>query len=96
MFPNKQKEVWLNLLNKYDLTAINFHFLLFARFGATPKVLIASVVGYFLGKVSYMDTCREKFLTQVPNSNISIAIRKARGEEVFYEVTSWPWFISKK
>jgi hypothetical protein len=62
---------------------------LFTRFGATPKVLIASVVGYFLGKVSYMDTCREKFLTQVPNSNISIAIRKARGEEVFFEVNSF-------
>jgi hypothetical protein len=56
--------------------------LLFSRFGATPKMIGAAAVGYFMGKVSYMDTCREKFLMQIPNSNISMAIRKARGEVV--------------
>jgi len=46
----------------------------------------AAIVGYFFGKVSYMETCRQKFLTELPNSNIAMAIRKARGEESFYEV----------
>ena len=57
-----------------------------SRFGATPKMIGAAAFGYFLGKVSYMDACREKFLTQLPNSNISLAIRKARGEDIIFEV----------
>ena len=51
-----------------------------------PKMVGSALIGYFFGKVSYMETCREKFLTQLPNSNITIAIRKAKGEEVYYEV----------
>jgi hypothetical protein len=76
-------------------TTYKFNFRLFiTRFGATPKVLIASVVGYFIGKVSYMETCREKFLTQAPNSTIAIAIRKSRGEEVFFEVNPFELLTS--
>jgi hypothetical protein len=45
------------------------------------------IAGYLFGKASYMEPCRDKFLTQIPNSNISIAIRRARGEEVYFEVS---------
>jgi hypothetical protein len=53
----------------------------------------AAIVGYFFGKVSYMETCRQKFLTELPNSNIAMAIRKARGEESFYEVRKQPYSL---
>lgn len=31
--------------------------------------------GYLIGKVSYAPTCRQKILTQIPNSNLAHAIR---------------------
>ncbi|KAG9334126.1 hypothetical protein JZ751_009096, partial [Albula glossodonta] len=31
------------------------------RFGPFPKLAVAGILGYMLGKVSYMRTCREKF-----------------------------------
>lgn len=33
--------------------------------------------GYIIGKVSYAPTCRNKILTQIPNSNLAYAIRGA-------------------
>jgi hypothetical protein len=39
----------------------------------------ASILGYFVGKFSYADTCADKFLVEAPNSNIAQAIRKRRG-----------------
>jgi hypothetical protein len=39
----------------------------------------ASILGYFVGKFSYADTCADKFLVEAPHSNIAQAIRKRRG-----------------
>ncbi len=39
----------------------------------------ASILGYFVGKFSYADTCADKFLVEAPNSNIAQAIRRRRG-----------------
>ena len=37
------------------------------------------VVGYFLGKFTYAETCADKFLTEAPDSNLAAAIRARRG-----------------
>ncbi|XP_017772925.1 PREDICTED: OCIA domain-containing protein 1 [Nicrophorus vespilloides] len=47
------------------------------RFGAAPKVTIAVVVGYFMGKFSYQQKCAEK-LMQLPNSPIGEMLRQRR------------------
>lgn len=47
--------------------------------GARPKIIVGSIVGYFLGKFSYVDVCAEKFLIEAPDSNIAEAIRARRG-----------------
>ena len=47
------------------------------RFGVVPKVAVAGIVGYFIGKVSYMDTCKEKLMA-LPNSEIGRMLRKQR------------------
>jgi hypothetical protein len=39
----------------------------------------ASILGYFVGKFSYADTCADKFLVEAPNSNIAQAVRRRRG-----------------
>jgi len=49
------------------------------RFGAVPKIGVAASVAYILGKVSYANTCRERFLTELPDSNISRKIRSNNG-----------------
>ncbi|KTG00796.1 hypothetical protein cypCar_00019792 [Cyprinus carpio] len=35
------------------------------RFGYFPKLLLAAVVGYAVGKASYVGTCREKFYNKL-------------------------------
>jgi len=52
------------------------------RFGAWPKTVFGAGLGYIAGKASYANTCKEKFVSQAPNSNVARAIRKARGENV--------------
>ena len=47
--------------------------------GARPKVILGSIIGYFLGKFSYVDVCADKFLIEAPDSNIAEAIRARRG-----------------
>jgi len=47
--------------------------------GARPKVILGGLIGYFLGKFSYVDVCAEKFLIEAPDSNIAEAIRTRRG-----------------
>jgi len=47
--------------------------------GTRPKVILGSIVGYFLGKFSYVDVCADKFLVEAPDSNIAEAIRVRRG-----------------
>jgi len=50
------------------------------RFGPWPKVAIGIGFGYLSGKASYINTCKEKFLRQAPNSEFARAIRKSQGE----------------
>ena len=45
------------------------------RFGALPKMLIAGGFAYLLGKVSYANTCSERFLNELPDSNLARQIR---------------------
>ena len=47
------------------------------RFGVVPKVAVAGIVGYFIGKVSYMEACKEKLMA-LPNSEIGRLLRKQR------------------
>lgn len=49
------------------------------KFGSGPKVIAASIFGYFMGKFSYAETCADKFLIEAPRSNIAQAIRRRRG-----------------
>lgn len=50
-----------------------------ASYGHAPKVALAAIFGYFAGKFSYVNQCADKFLTQLPDSNVADAIRKRRG-----------------
>ncbi|XP_018336738.1 OCIA domain-containing protein 1 isoform X2 [Agrilus planipennis] len=47
------------------------------RYGATPKVVVAVIIGYFVGKISYQTKCAEK-LMQLPNSPIGELLRRKR------------------
>ncbi|CAH1104245.1 unnamed protein product [Psylliodes chrysocephalus] len=47
------------------------------KFGATPKVIVSVIVGYFVGKFSYQSKCAEK-LMQLPNSQIGEMLRQKR------------------
>lgn len=48
-----------------------------AKFGAFPKVSLAVIVGYFLGKVSYQRKCAEKLMA-LPGSYIGQILREKR------------------
>lgn len=48
-----------------------------AKFGPTPKVLGAVVIGYFLGKISYQAKCAEKLMA-VPDSKIGAMLRSRK------------------
>lgn len=47
------------------------------KFGAAPKVIVAVIIGYFMGKISYQQKCAEK-LMQLPNSPIGEMLRQRR------------------
>ncbi|XP_050360455.1 OCIA domain-containing protein 1 isoform X2 [Nymphalis io] len=47
------------------------------RFGAIPKVTLAVIVGYFLGKLSYQRACAEKLMA-IPNSYIGQLLREKK------------------
>ncbi len=49
------------------------------NYGMGPKIAIGSILGYFVGKFSYVNECADKFLTQAPDSHIADAIRQRRG-----------------
>jgi len=50
-----------------------------ASYGSGPKVILATIVGYFAGKFSYATTCADKLLYQAPDSDLAEAIRSRRG-----------------
>ncbi|CAH0716698.1 unnamed protein product, partial [Brenthis ino] len=47
------------------------------RFGAIPKVTLAVIVGYFLGKLSYQQACAEKLMA-LPNSYIGQLLKEKK------------------
>ncbi|KAL0902819.1 hypothetical protein ABMA27_000607 [Loxostege sticticalis] len=51
------------------------------RFGAFPKITLAVVVGYFLGKLSYQQACAEKLMA-LPGSYIGQLLRDRRDGKV--------------
>ncbi|KAF4530209.1 hypothetical protein B566_EDAN018311 [Ephemera danica] len=64
-----------------------------ARWGATPKVIVAAVTGYFFGKLSYQKTCAEKMMA-LPNSPLGETLRRRRQQaggmaSSFSETARW-------
>lgn len=55
------------------------------RFGAGPKMFVASIIGYFIGKMSYQRKCAEKLMA-LPNSHIGEMLRQRKGQMGFQEV----------
>lgn len=55
------------------------------NYGATPKVMIASILGYFIGKFSYQSRCAEKIM-RLPNSKLAEALRRRKGGEFFERI----------
>ena len=49
------------------------------NYGSSPKVVLGGIVGYFLGKASYVNVCADKFLVEAPDSHIADAVRFNRG-----------------
>lgn len=54
-------------------------------YGAFPKVMLAGVVGYFLGKFSYQQKCAEKIM-RLPNSRLAEALRRRKRGEFFENI----------
>ncbi|XP_018025347.1 OCIA domain-containing protein 1-like [Hyalella azteca] len=52
-----------------------------ASFGVFPKVTLAAICGYVLGKLSYQRQCAD-MIAKLPNSKLADAIRKSRGLSV--------------
>ena len=52
------------------------------KFGPWPKTILGATVGYIVGKASYITVCREKFLREAPDSELSRTIRKSQGQTV--------------
>ncbi|XP_059613261.1 OCIA domain-containing protein 1 isoform X2 [Phlebotomus argentipes] len=48
-----------------------------AKWGATPKVVVGVITGYFFGKFSYQQKCAEK-LMRLPNSKVGEMLRQRK------------------
>lgn len=57
-----------------------------AKFGNGPKILAACLFGYFVGKLSYQQTCAEKIM-RLPNSRLAEALRRRKKGEFFESFT---------
>jgi len=53
-----------------------------SKYGPWPKTVLFAGIGYFAGKLSYAENCKDKFVSQLPNSSVGRIIRKQRGEVV--------------
>lgn len=49
-----------------------------AKFGNTPKIVGACILGYIVGKLSYQQVCAEK-LMRLPNSQVGEMLRRRKG-----------------
>lgn len=52
------------------------------RFGPYPKVALAVIVGYFVGKLSYQQRCAEKLMA-LPNSYIGQLLRDRKEGKMY-------------
>lgn len=52
------------------------------KYGAAPKVIIGTIIGYFIGKISYRRKCIEKFM-RLPNSRLGELLRQYRDGKGF-------------
>ena len=64
---------------QYNALIVNNLIKILTRWGNRRKVILGSIIGYFLGKFSYANTCADKFLVEAPNSKIADMIRMRRG-----------------
>lgn len=55
------------------------------KFGATPKVALACIVGYFIGKFSYQTKCAEKIM-RLPDSKLAEALKRKKKGEFFERI----------
>jgi len=55
------------------------------KFGPTPKVVVAGIMGYFIGKFSYQAKCAEKMM-RLPNSRLGEALRRRKRGEYFEQI----------
>ncbi|XP_059489297.1 OCIA domain-containing protein 1 [Neocloeon triangulifer] len=58
-----------------------------AKWGAVPKVSLAVILGYFVGKISYQQKCMEKIM-KLPNSPLADSLRKRKqklGDSFLYD-----------
>ncbi|XP_070496065.1 OCIA domain-containing protein 1 [Chironomus tepperi] len=55
------------------------------KFGPTPKVVVAGIMGYFIGKFSYQEKCAEKMM-KLPNSRLGEALRRRKKGEYFEQI----------
>lgn len=44
------------------------------KYGAWPKIIGSSVLGYIIGRFSYMKTCQERIM-ELPNSRLAQMLR---------------------
>ena len=49
------------------------------NYGSGPKVILGGMLGYFMGKATYVNICADKFLVEAPDSHIADAVRFNRG-----------------
>ncbi|XP_005096218.1 OCIA domain-containing protein 1 [Aplysia californica] len=47
--------------------------------GSFPKTAVLGAIGYLVGKIMYLPVCQQKILDRIPNSNLGVAVRKAKG-----------------
>lgn len=53
------------------------------RFGATPKVVVGVILGYFIGKFSYQRKCAEKIMA-LPNSKLGEMLKaRKKGSKIY-------------
>lgn len=60
-----------SLLNDYLLPPFQPNI----KYGAAPKVIAGTIIGYFIGKISYRRQCAEKFM-RLPDSRLGELLRQ--------------------
>lgn len=71
----------LKVLNNGSVLSIPGYLKANPRFGAFPKVTVAIVTGYFLGKLSYQQACADKLMA-LPGSYIGQLLRDRRDGKI--------------